>query len=360
MTEKDPDPQLLRILDANFNRAREAIRVVEDYARFCLNSALWTSQLKEMRHELRQIVDLLDPDELLRSRNTDWDVGASISTPQELMRASSEDVAKTNLKRLQETLRTLEEYSKLVDPQVAARIERVRYRSYSIERGMLLRPAAARQKLADARLYVIVTESVGRGRPVAALAQAAISGGADIIQLREKEMADRELLACAHAVRDVTREAGVLLVINDRPDIALLCHADGVHLGQSDLPAHQARLIVGDELIIGVSTRDPDEALQAERDGADYIGVGPAYPTSTKPDAAPIGLDLIHFASEHVRLPSFAIGGITVDKVPELRLIGARAICVCSAAIAADDVAAATRALKDAVSANQPRAHPHQ
>lgn len=359
MPEQKPDSQLLRILDANFNRAREAIRVVEDYARFCLNSALWTSQLKEMRHELREIVNLLDPHELLKSRNTDWDVGVSLSGPSEYTRASSEGVAKTNLKRLQETLRTLEEYSKLVDPQVAARIERVRYRSYSIERGMLLRPAHAREKLSSALLYVIITQSVGRGRAPVDLARAAVAGGADIIQLREKQWADCDLLRCAQALRDITAEAGALFIINDRPDLAVLCHADGVHLGQQDLPVHQARLIVGDELIIGASTHSPEQALQAERDGADYIGVGPVYRTTTKPKAEPVGLDLAHFASEHVRLPSFAIGGITLEKIAELRQVGVRAISVCSAAIAAEDVSAATRALKQAMLSSQPTVHDH-
>jgi len=349
MPQGKSEPRLLRIIDANFNRAREAIRVVEDYARFCLNSALWTSTLKTMRHELREAVEMLDPDELLRSRNTDWDVGASISTPQERARATSEAVAKANLKRLQETLRTLEEYSKLADPAVAERVERIRYQSYSIERGMLIPPRVVRERLSKAVLYVIVTESIGNGRSAVELARQAVAGGADILQLRENELPDRELLQRAREVRDVCGQGGALFIINNRPDLAVLCDADGVHVGQADLPAHQARRIVGEEKIVGVSTHSPEQALQAERDGADYIGAGPVYQTGTKPLADPIGLDLVHFAGEHVRLPSFAIGGITLENVPELRRIEARAICVCSAIIGADDVAAAAHAFKQAM-----------
>jgi thiamine-phosphate pyrophosphorylase len=299
-----------------------------------------------MRHELREALRLVDPASLLRSRDTDGDVGTAISTPQELRRTTTDDVAASNLKRLQESLRTLEEYTKLTVPQAAKKLEQIRYQAYTAEKALLV-PSPTRARLAKAKLYVLVTESIGRGRPAEELAREAVAGGADIIQLREKDVADRELLERARRVREATREGGALFIVNDRVDIALLSHADGVHLGQGEIAVRDARSLLGSEKIIGVSAIDGESALRAERDGADYIGVGAVYATDTKPDAPRTGLELVRFVSERVHVPHFAIGGITAANLPGLLAAGGRAVAICSAVIAADDVAAAARAFRE-------------
>jgi len=335
-----------RILDANFNRAREALRVVENYARFCLDSSHLTARLKDIRHRLRQAVELLDAGLLLESRDTDLDVGTSISVPEEFQRTTTEDVVTSNLKRLQESLRTLEEFSKPISPEAASIIEQIRYESYTLEKVMLL-AQARRPKLEQALLYVIVTESIGKGRPAPQIARDAVAGGADIIQLREKDRSGRDLLQLASEVCEVTHEGGALFIVNDRPDIALLSHADGVHLGQEDIPLRQVRRLVGDEMIIGISTRNKEQAIAAERNGADYIGVGPVYETATKPGRRPAGLDHVRFVSKNIQIPHFAIGGLHIENIGAVLDAGARAICVCSEIIAADDVEAAARSFKE-------------
>ena len=262
-----------RILDANANRAREALRVLEDYARFVLNDAFLSEKLKELRHDFAQALRLLPMAMLLDARDTQHDVGAAISTDQEWQRPDLRAVVQANAKRLQEALRSLEEYGKVVETAFAQNIEKIRYRSYSLE-APLMQGGASRERLADARLCVLVTEEKCRAS-LSGTVKEALLGGAQVIQLREKELDDRALLKHAHAVRQLTRAHGALFIVNDRADIALLADADGVHLGQDDLPVREARSLLGASAIIGVSTHNLDQVRQAVLDGANYIGVGP-------------------------------------------------------------------------------------
>lgn len=193
-------------------------------------------------------------------------------------------------------------------------------------------------------LCVITDESLS-GRSHEALGEAALRGGARLIQLRDKRSDLRRLLAAARTLRAACREAGGLLVVNDRLDVALAAEADGVHLGQEDLPAALARPLLGAGRLLGVSTNRPEEAIAAEQAGADYLGAGPAYPTGTKerprPVLGPEGLRAIRAAT---RLPILAVGGITLERVPEVLAAGADGVAVISAIVGAPDVAAATRA----------------
>ncbi|MFO0825855.1 MAG: thiamine phosphate synthase [Gemmataceae bacterium] len=178
------------------------------------------------------------------------------------------------------------------------------------------------------------------------IAQAA-AGGADIVQLREKNLTDRELLARARDVRRWTKTAGVLFIVNDRPDIARLVEADGVHLGQDDLPVSEARRMVGAGALIGVSTHTIEQVRQAVRDGADYLGVGPVFPSKTKEFDHFPGLDFVRAANAETALPAFALGGIGLENLGQVVTAGARRIAVGSAVAASDDperVAALLRA----------------
>ncbi len=324
-----------RLLDAAANRAREALRVLEDHARFNLNDAWLSGELKRLRHDLAGALSVVPAAWLLQSRDTLGDVGTTISTPREQRRGSLQDVIDANCKRLQEALRSLEEYGKLYGAELAAQIEALRYRSYSVERALLL-GERARERLAGALLYVLVTgELCPRG--VTETVRAAVAGGAHVIQLREKALADRELLALAREVRRLTREAGVLFIVNDRPDVAKLIGADGVHLGQDDLPVRDARRVLGPDALVGVSTHDRHQLRRAVLDGADYVGVGPTFPSTTKDFAALAGLDYVRQAVAETSLPAFALGGITLENLPQVLAAGARRVAVSAAVCRADD-----------------------
>jgi thiamine-phosphate pyrophosphorylase len=334
-----------RILDANANRAREALRVLEDYSRFVLGDAFLSSQWKSLRHDLAGALRALPPNWLLQARDTEGDVGTAISATDEMNRGDMVDVLHASCKRLQEALRSLEEYGKLVSAEMAANVEAIRYRAYSLERTLLL-GAGSRSRLEAAELCVLVSSDLCRMSLAGTVSEAA-AGGAQMIQLREKNVDDRTLLEGAREVRRITRRAGVLFIVNDRPDIARLAEADGVHLGQGDLSVRDARRIVGSDALIGISTHSLAQLRQAVLDGASYVGVGPAYPSSTKQIAELAGLDFVAQAAEETSLPAFAIGGINVENVGAVMTEGARRVAVSGAVCrAADPKAAAAAILK--------------
>jgi thiamine-phosphate pyrophosphorylase len=198
-------------------------------------------------------------------------------------------------------------------------------------------------RLALPPLYAIV-DPLDTGRSPEELARAMLRGGARILQLRLKAASSRDLLAAACALRDLTRDAGALLIVNDRADIARAADADGVHLGQDDLPPAAARAILGSGSIVGVSTHDVAQARAAAAAGADYLGVGPVFTTSTKPDAlAARGIALVRAVREAVTVPLVAIGGITPDAAVGVRAAGADAVAMIGALVRAGDVEGAVR-----------------
>jgi thiamine-phosphate pyrophosphorylase len=198
-----------------------------------------------------------------------------------------------------------------------------------------------RQRLRDARLY-FVADRDGMQHAL----DAALAGGADLFQLRDKDASDDELLAAAETAREKCRAAGALFVINDRPDLAVACDADGVHVGQDDMPVRRAREIVGDDAIFGLSTHSVKQAQAGCRSGADYIAVGPVHATPTKEGRPAIGVEPIKYAAAHVSVPWFAIGGIDTKTVGDVVRAGARRIVVVRALTDADDPEAVARALR--------------
>ncbi|MCS7046512.1 MAG: thiamine phosphate synthase [Gemmataceae bacterium] len=338
---------LARILDAAANRAAEAFRVLEDYARFVGNDVLLTRKLKQLRHDLAKAMAQLSPTWLLTARDTVHDVGTDVSTSSERQRSSVDDVVRANARRLQEALRSLEEFGKIVDAELGRTLQQLRYESYTIEKALVL-GQSARQRLEHARLYVLVTESLCRASLVGTVREA-VEGGAEIIQLREKNRSDRELLSLARELRRLTRRLGALFIVNDRPDIAQLSDADGVHLGQDDLPVQEARRIVGPERLIGVSTHNLRQLERAVAEGASYVGIGPTFPSTTKEFAELAGLEYLRAAAGATTLPAFAIGGITLTNVSAVLSAGASRIAVSHAICTADDPRGVARAFKDAL-----------
>jgi thiamine-phosphate pyrophosphorylase len=324
-----------RILDAAANRAREALRVVEDYCRFVLNDAFLTAELKTLRHDLTAAFSSLPPGLLLEARDTRQDVGTQISTPAERERQSLREVALVNAKRLQEALRSLEEVGKLFGPDMSQTLEQLRYKSYTLERAVLL-GSDARQHLADAHLYVLLSGAACKAALDWTIREAA-AGGATMFQLREKDLNDRELLERARQVRRWTREVGALFIMNDRPDIARLAEADGVHVGQDELSVREVRRIMGPGALIGVSTHNLAQLRQAILDGASYVGVGPTFPSGTKQFAEFPGLDFVKQAMAETSLPAFVIGGVTLECVGAAVAAGTRRLAVSQAICEADD-----------------------
>ena len=333
--EVDRRAEAARAIDANLNRARESLRVLDDYARFVRNDRTLTAVIKSLRHRLAESETALPPGLLLGSRDAAGDVGTTVGSASEYGRAGPLAVAVANLKRLQESLRSAEEFGKIVSEAFARAVEAIRYESYTLEKAFRS-PTSLRERLHAARLYALLTGS----QCVAALdwtiAEIA-EGGVGVVQLREKTLPDRELIQRARAVRRWTADAKVLFIVNDRPDIARLCEADGVHLGQDDMTVADARRIVGTEALVGVSTHDMNQLKRAQLDGADYLGVGPTFPSKTKQFDEFPGLDFVRSAFHSTSLPAFALGGIDLTTVTQLAEAGCGRAAVGAALATADE-----------------------
>jgi thiamine-phosphate pyrophosphorylase len=338
-----------RILDASANRAREGLRVVEDYVRFVLDDPFLTRRLKDMRHRLAELLNALDGDLLLGSRDTRGDVGTHIMTASERVRENSRAVLAANFRRTGEALRSLEEYTKLFDEWISGRFEVLRYDLYTLEK-LTLTAASSAKALGSARLMVIVGGQPTMG-DLTWIVGEALAGGADVIQLREKGTPDREWLARAREVRILTAQAKARFVVNDRPDLARLAGADGVHLGQDDLSVRDARRIVGPTMFIGLSTHEPLQLDQAALAGAGYLGIGPVFPSATKDFSDLAGLGFVRLTAESTSLPWFAIGGITEENLDDVLKAGARRIAVSAAVVRATSPRATVAALRERLDA---------
>jgi thiamine-phosphate pyrophosphorylase len=302
---------IFRVLDANFNRATEAFRVLEEVTRFGISHSFLASELKSARHRL---VTNFQPyaTEMVLARDTQNDVGTDIQTESETTRRDLADVVGANCSRLKQSLRCLEEFGKAVDAALGTNVEQLRYQFYTLEKA--IRNHRRVPAISQGQLYVLVdgdASELAFERRITQLVAAQV----DIIQLRDKKLADRELLQRAKMLSRLTKETPVLSVINDRPDIAVLSHADGVHVGQDELTCEEVRRLVGDQLFIGISTHSIEQAREAVLSGADYIGVGPTFPSSTKSFTTFPGLQLLTEVAREIHLPAFAIGGISIDNL---------------------------------------------
>ena len=216
--------------------------------------------------------------------------------------------------------------------------------------------ADRRARLAVARLYLVCGSISDRASPgglaLGDLLRGAIAGGVDVVQLREKHLPDDELAAVANAARALCERLGALLIVNDRPLVASEVGADGVHVGQDDMPVAEVRELVGPDMLIGLSTHAPLEIDAVDPGLVDYIGVGPIHATPTKPGRPAVGLELIHHAAAHAPVPFFAIGGIDTGNAADAIAAGARRVCVLRAIAAAEDSERAARTLRELLDAH--------
>ena len=322
-----------RIIDANLNRACEALRVLEEIARFLVEDKNISADLKNIRHTLNSLQDA-DYAELLLARDTEGDIGASIKNPDK--RSGIETIFKANIKRLQQALRVLAEYC----PENFDMLENLRYKSYTLEKNMWdkLKEKYNKFMLEDKKLYLVTNSDKFESEDLFLDAVAsALKGGVDILQLREKNMPANKIIELGKKVKLLCAEYGATFIVNDRVDIAYVLDADGVHLGQDDMDIESARKILGSNAIIGISTHAPEQAQKAAADGADYIGMGPVFTTPTKPGRQSVGLEYVKWVSENIKIPAFAIGGIDLDNVQDVVNAGAKKIAVVRAIINSDN-----------------------
>ncbi len=330
--------EIYRVLDANFNRAREALRVCEDCGRFAVNDPAITAMAKNLRSEIAEVLKDMPAGELVAARDTASDIGAEITSPTESVRKDLQDVAVAACKRMTESLRTIEEYSKVVCPSRTRKLERMRYDAYTLEQRLTGRINVG-LRFDDVRLYVIISsfERSGSAKSIRQTARGAIAGGADAIQLRQKDVSDNILLAMAAELRELTDETNRLFIVNDRPDIAAIVGADGVHLGQRDLPVADARRLLRPGAIVGKSTHTPAQAVAAVNEGADYVAIGPVFPTTTKDAGEPVGVEMVRQVVEKIALPVVAVGGINAANAAEVIAAGAKCLAVSSAICTAEN-----------------------
>jgi thiamine-phosphate pyrophosphorylase len=330
--------QTLRIIDANLNRIGEGLRLLEDLARLLLNDATLTQQLKTIRHEL-VTSDWSFNQRLLQFRDSESDVGINIEAPEQDKQRELPIMVVANARRVQEAMRVVEELAKIpgATPKLdSEKFKQARFNLYTIERSLLSRLLRQDKVKGVSGLYVIVDTEALKGRRHIEVASEAIHGGAKTVQLRDKLQSKKELLPIAQQLRNLCTEHNVLFIINDYLDLALASDADGLHLGQNDLPIKVARKLLPIGKILGCSTTTVDQAITAESEGADYIAAGSIYPTSSKETAKLIGLEGLSQIRQAISLPLVAIGGITKDNTAEVLAAGADSVAVISAVLGAE------------------------
>jgi len=326
-----PSTPTTRILDAAANRAAEGLRVGEDYTRFALDDAHLTRLAKNLRHDLTTACSALSLPDRHASRETLHDVGTTISTPTESKRTDPWEVCLASLERSKQSLRSLEEYSKIDFPQLAPQFESLRYRLYTLER-TLTSIQYSRLRFRNIHLCVLI-DAQDTLELFSKIIAELLDAGVGMIQLRDKTLADKDLVTRARHLRSMIsrHEDSPIFIINDRPDIAALADADGVHLGQDDMSVKDARSIVGPRKLIGISTHSIPQAQVAVLDGANYLGAGPTFPSSTKSFDAFPGLDFLKQVAAEIRLPTFAIGGINAENLAQVLTTGITRVAVSGA-----------------------------
>jgi thiamine-phosphate pyrophosphorylase len=257
-------------------------------------------------------------------------------------------VFRVNAGRAQEALRALEEYYKLLQPGCVATVEAIRFQVYELEQAWATQTMGARRRaLLQTDLYGITASAFSRGRDNVTVAKAMLEAGIRIVQYREKVLGGRAMARECRDIRELAASAGALFLVNDHVDLALAVDADGVHIGQDDLPPELVRELIGPERILGISTHSLEQAQGAVAAGADYLGVGPLFRTQTKQDVCdPVGLEYLDFAVQNVPIPFVAIGGIKRHNLGSVRSRGASLVALVTEITEAEDIIGRVREIR--------------
>jgi len=319
-----------RTIDANINRLREGLRVIEDILRYEYNSENIIRKIKFLRHEI-SIIDKTTFEKRIVFRDSKNDPGFNNVGQNEKKRENLKDILRANLLRSQEASRVLEELLKSENDDLSNSSKKIRYSIYEIEKEIF----STFTKKFDLSLYLI-TQSSMNPVPLHEIVEKAIKGGITMVQLREKDLPDKKILELGEKVHIICKQHGIPLIIDDRIDICLALDADGVHLGQEDINPEVARKILGENKIIGISAHTIQLVKKAQREPVDYIGFGAIFNTPTKkykvnkPSCIP---DILAISN----LPVVFIGGINKDNIQELKAYGAKNFAVVSAIMKSSD-----------------------
>ncbi len=321
-----------RIIDANINRVSEGLRVLEDIYRFIFNSEEISKELRILRHKVRKN---FQTSKLLEGRDSIGDVGLRNSRSSKLDdKKTLLEVKISNFKRVEEGLRSIEESLKLLGAYEQAKdYELIRYKVYQLEKESILGNSPL-----DTDLYVILDQDLSKSGDNIKLVKDLVKAGVKTIQYRDKEKSKYEKYKECKEIKSYLEDKDVFFIINDDLDIALAVGADGLHIGQDDLDLEIAKA-AAPELIIGVSTHNEEEAILAQKQGADYIGVGPIFHTDTKKDLSfSKGLEYLSWVSKNISIPYVAIGGIKEENILEVKRAGASCFAMISEIVSASDI----------------------
>jgi thiamine-phosphate pyrophosphorylase len=323
---------VLRILDANLDRSREGLRVIEEWCRFGLEDPGLSNICKHLRQELAGWHSAA----MRQARDTPADPGTALTHPQESQRQDINHLLLANFARVQEGLRVLEEYAKLLDESaMAGAMKQMRYQVYAIESQML------GSRRLEHPLYLVTSPQPN----LLEVVEKALQGGLRLVQYRDKTADNSVRLENARQLQRLCHQYQATFIVNDHIDVALAVDADGVHLGQQDFPMDVARRLMGPGKIIGRSTTNIAELEGAIAEGADYIGVGPVYETPTKPGKTAAGDAYLAYAKAHAPMPWYAIGGVDADNLAAVMAMGADRVAVVRAIMAAPDPTSVTQTL---------------
>ncbi len=325
------DSRIYQIIDANLDRAREGLRVLEDWARFGLGEDKYVEKIKNFR----QILGKNHLEVYKQSRNHTEDKCKGLAHQEQINRKTSEQTISSNSGRVQEALRVIEEFSRLHNHELSKIASEIRYEIYTIEIDLLNlnKYERSKEKLKDNDLYVLTDQK----NNLLEIIEEILIAGVRIIQYRFKNGADKDHLQEAIQIKDLCKRYNSLFIINDRLDIALASNADGIHLGQDDLDIKTARKLLGYSKIIGISANNEIDISNALKDGCDYIGIGPVFETATKKNKKPIGIEKIKKLTKDLNIPWFAIGGIKSNNISHLKRNGFKKVALVSQLMNSED-----------------------
>ena len=330
-TPNAEDLRIYQIIDANLDRAREGLRVLEDWARFGLGKEKYVERIKNFRQILGK--NHLEVYKLSRNHNEDKCKG--LSHEEQINRKTSEQIISSNSGRVQEALRVIEEFSRLHNHELSKIASKIRYEIYTLEIDLLSLSKYKKsiEILKENDLYVITDQKDN----LLEIIEEILIAGVRIIQHRFKTGTDKDHLKEAIQIKKLCIRYNSLFIVNDRLDIALASNADGIHLGQDDFDLKTARKLLGYSKIIGISANNEIDISNALKQGCDYLGIGPVFETATKKEKKPIGVEKIKTLTKDLNIPWFAIGGIKLNNISYLKKNGFKKVALVSQLINSKD-----------------------
>ena len=325
------DLRIYQIIDANLDRAREGLRVLEDWARFGLGKEKYVEKIKNFR----QILGKNHLEVYKQSRNFIEDECKGLTHQEQFKRNTPDQIISSNAGRVQEALRVIEEFSRQHNHELSKIAAEIRYEIYNLEIELLRLSKSKRSEeiLKENDLYVITDEKEN----LLELIEALLIAGVKIIQYRFKTGTDKDHLQEAIQIKNLCKRYNTLFIVNDRVDIALASNADGVHLGQDDLDLRTTRKLLGYSKLIGISANNEIDISNALKNGCDYIGIGPVFETATKKNKKPLGIEKIKTLTKDINIPWFAIGGIKTNNISYLKSNGIKKVALVSQLMNAKD-----------------------